>query len=282
MVKFALPDLESDDDADLLGISTSKAGLSDDEAEEPPKPVKFKMKRNKLSPLMQEDTQDDVYTQLFQQPPGMRTRPSRNTVDILNLEDLEGSEEEPSNPTENAQNVRNRSKLDSESNITEKTYVKLLNKEDKDELRDLGITAQSKNYPELDDQLTMDASLQDERLALGDKEKKMMHVRKRREIEQLIQMHDDDSLGKSDILTQELQHLDKISGQKTVLLPKLQSKQKWQDMYEQLVEDVATKSTRKTLSSRRIDSLQQQLQDLSISKQELLAQITCTLQNATT
>ncbi|QEU62525.1 Ntr2 [Kluyveromyces lactis] len=271
MVKIKLPDLESDEDVDLIGTSINKAAtsISDEETEEPlAKPLKFKLKRNKQVPLVEEYTNDDEYSTLFEQPAGTKTRNSKETINVLNLEDLEGSEEEQNEAPKYTKKVRNRSQLISEKKVNEKTYVKLLSNQDKDDLRELGITAQSDIYAEEDDQLLMDNSLQDERLALGDKEKQLMQQRKRKEIEQLINLHDEET-----VLPQEMQELDKISGQKTVLLPRLQPEQKWEDIYQELSEYASSQRDRDTLNSKRIEILSQQLQDLTLKKEALLEEM---------
>lgn len=271
MVKIKLPDLESDEDVDLIGTSINKAAtsISDEETEEQlAKPLKFKLKRNKQVPLVEEYTNDDDYSTLFEQPAGTKPRNTKETINVLNLEDLEGSEEEQNEPPKYTKKVQNRSQLVSEKKVNEKTYVKLLSNQDKDDLRELGITAQADIYAEEDDQLLMDNSLQDEQLALGDKEKQLMQQRKRKEIEQLISLHDEET-----VLPQEIQELDKISGQKTVLLPRLQPEQKWEDIYQELSEYAASQRDRDTLSSKRIEILSQQLQDLTLKKETFLEEM---------
>ena len=106
------------------------------------------------------------------------------------------------------------------------------------------------------------------RQALGDKEKQLMQQRKRKEIEQLISLHDEET-----VLPQEIQELDKISGQKTVLLPRLQPEQKWEDIYQELSEYAASQRDRDTLSSKRIEILSQQLQDLTLKKETFLEEM---------
>lgn len=286
MVKFSLPDPDSEDEIDLINTTAKKPtfkALSDeeDENDNSGKKFKFKLKRNQKTNLIQEDTFEDDYSDLFVQKNENQKRNVQsavqsvgNTVKVLNLEDLEGSEEDPDDGQENDTKISIQNKTvtfdpNPDSKVTEKSYVKLLSKQDKEDLKELGITAQSDINTEVDDVLMMEDSLQDERLALGDKDNRLMQQRKRQEIEQLIALHDDRTLNETDLLSDELQQLQKMSGKTTVLLPKLQPEQTTQELSTELTA-LAHQDTKEVLINKRIEALENKLQNLSVTKEKLL------------
>lgn len=286
MVKFSLPDPDSEDEIDLINTTAKKPifkALSDeeDENDNSGKKFKFKLKRNQKTNLIQEDTFKDDYSELFVQKNENQKRNVQsavqsvgNTVKVLNLEDLEGSEEDPEDGQENDTKMSIQKKTvtfdpNPDSKVTEKSYVKLLSKQDKEDLKELGITAQADINTEVDDVLMMEDSLQDERLALGDKENRLMQQRKRQEIEQLIALHDDRTLNETDLLSDELQQLQKMSGKTTVLLPKLQPEQTTQELSTELTA-LAHQDTKEVLINKRIEALENKLQNLSVTKEKLL------------
>ncbi|KAL2708918.1 Ntr2 [Kluyveromyces marxianus] len=286
MVKFSLPDPDSEDEIDLINTTAKKPtfkALSDeeDENDNSGKKFKFKLKRNQKTNLIQEDTFEDDYSELFVQKNENQKRNVQsavqsvgNTVKVLNLEDLEGSEEDPEDGQENDTKMSIQKKTvtfdpNPDSKVTEKSYVKLLSKQDKEDLKELGITAQADINTEVDDVLMMEDSLQDERLALGDKENRLMQQRKRQEIEQLIALHDDRTLNETDLLSDELQQLQKMSGKTTVLLPKLQPEQTTQELSTELTA-LAHQDTKEVLINKRIEALENKLQNLSVTKEKLL------------
>ena len=286
MVKFSLPDPDSEDEIDLINTTAKKPtfkALSDeeDENDNSGKKFKFKLKRNQKTNLIQEDTFEDDYSELFVQKNENQKRNVQsavqsvgNTVKVLNLEDLEGSEEDPDDGQENDTKISIQNKTvtfdpNPDSKVTEKSYVKLLSKQDKEDLKELGITAQADINTEVDDVLMMEDSLQDERLALGDKDNRLMQQRKRQEIEQLIALHDDRTLNETDLLSDELQQLQKMSGKTTVLLPKLQPEQTTQELSTELTA-LAHQDTKEVLINKRIEALENKLQNLSVTKEKLL------------
>lgn len=286
MVKFSLPDPDSEDEIDLINTTAKKPtfkALSDeeDENDNSGKKFKFKLKRNQKTNLIQEDTFEDDYSELFVQKNENQKRNVQsavqsvgNTVKVLNLEDLEGSEEDPEDGQENDTKMSIQNKTvtfdpNPDSKVTEKSYVKLLSKQDKEDLKELGITAQADINTEVDDVLMMEDSLQDERLALGDKDNRLMQQRKRQEIEQLIALHDDRTLNETDLLSDELQQLQKMSGKTTVLLPKLQPEQTTQELSTELTA-LAHQDTKEVLINKRIEALENKLQNLSVTKEKLL------------
>ncbi|KAG0673074.1 hypothetical protein C6P41_003916 [Kluyveromyces marxianus] len=286
MVKFSLPDPDSEDEIDLINTTAKKPtfkALSDeeDENDNSGKKFKFKLKRNQKTNLIQEDTFEDDYSELFVQKNENQKRNVQsavqsvgNTVKVLNLEDLEGSEEDPEDGQENDTKMSIQKKTvtfdpNPDSKVTEKSYVKLLSKQDKEDLKELGITAQADINTEVDDVLMMEDSLQDERLALGDKDNRLMQQRKRQEIEQLIALHDDRTLNETDLLSDELQQLQKMSGKTTVLLPKLQPEQTTQELSTELTA-LAHQDTKEVLINKRIEALENKLQNLSVTKEKLL------------
>ncbi|BAP70961.1 hypothetical protein KLMA_30167 [Kluyveromyces marxianus] len=286
MVKFSLPDPDSEDEIDLINTTAKKPtfkALSDeeDENDNSGKKFKFKLKRNQKTNLIQEDTFEDDYSDLFVQKNENQKRNVQaavqsvgNTVKVLNLEDLEGSEEDPNDGQENDTKISIQNKTvtfdpNPDSKVTEKSYVKLLSKQDKEDLKELGITAQADINTEVDDVLMMEDSLQDERLALGDKDNRLMQQRKRQEIEQLIALHDDRTLNETDLLSDELQQLQKMSGKTTVLLPKLQPEQTTQELSTELTA-LAHQDTKEVLINKRIEALENKLQNLSVTKEKLL------------
>ena len=286
MVKFSLPDPDSEDEIDLINTTAKKPTfkeLSDeeDENDNSGKKFKFKLKRNQKTNLIQEDTFEDDYSELFVQKNENQKRNVQsavqsvgNTVKVLNLEDLEGSEEDPDDGQENDTKISIQNKTvtfdpNPDSKVTEKSYVKLLSKQDKEDLKELGITAQADINTEVDDVLMMEDSLQDERLALGDKDNRLMQQRKRQEIEQLIALHDDRTLNETDLLSDELQQLQKMSGKTTVLLPKLQPEQTTQELSTELTA-LAHQDTKEVLINKRIEALENKLQNLSVTKEKLL------------
>ncbi|BAO39462.1 hypothetical protein FIM1_1867 [Kluyveromyces marxianus] len=286
MVKFSLPDPDSEDEIDLINTTAKKPtfkALSDeeDENDNSGKKFKFKLKRNQKTNLIQEDTFEDDYSDLFVQKNENQKRNAQsavqsmgNTVKVLNLEDLEGSEEDPDDGQENDTKMSIQKKTvtfdpNPDSKVTEKSYVKLLSKQDKEDLKELGITAQADINTEVDDVLMMEDSLQDERLALGDKDNRLMQQRKRQEIEQLIALHDDRTLNETDLLSDELQQLQKMSGKTTVLLPKLQPEQTTQELSTELTA-LAHQDTKEVLINKRIEALENKLQNLSVTKEKLL------------
>lgn len=286
MVKFSLPDPDSEDEIDLINTTAKKPtfkALSDeeDENDNSGKKFKFKLKRNQKTNLIQEDTFEDDYSDLFVQKNENQKRNAQsavqsmgNTVKVLNLEDLEGSEEDPDDGQENDTKMSMQKKTvtfdpNPDSKVTEKSYVKLLSKQDKEDLKELGITAQADINTEVDDVLMMEDSLQDERLALGDKDNRLMQQRKRQEIEQLIALHDDRTLNETDLLSDELQQLQKMSGKTTVLLPKLQPEQTTQELSTELTA-LAHQDTKEVLINKRIEALENKLQNLSVTKEKLL------------
>lgn len=286
MVKFSLPDPDSEDEIDLINTTAKKPtfkALSDeeDENDNSGKKFKFKLKRNQKTNLIQEDTFEDDYSDLFVQKNENQKRNVQsavqsvgNTVKVLNLEDLEGSEEDPEDGQENDTKMSIQKKTvtfdpNPDSKVTEKSYVKLLSKQDKEDLKELGITAQADINTEVDDVLMMEDSLQDERLALGDKDNRLMQQRKRQEIEQLIALHDDRTLNETDLLSDELQQLQKMSGKTTVLLPKLQPEQTTQELSTELTA-LAHEDTKEVLINKRIEALENKLQNLSVTKEKLL------------
>lgn len=286
MVKFSLPDPDSEDEIDLINTTAKKPtfkALSDeeDENDNSGKKFKFKLKRNQKTNLIQEDTFEDDYSDLFVQKNENQKRNVQsavqsmgNTVKVLNLEDLEGSEEDPDDGQENDTKISTQNKTvtfdpNPDSKVTEKSYVKLLSKQDKEDLKELGITAQADINTEVDDVLMMEDSLQDERLALGDKDNRLMQQRKRQEIEQLIALHDDRTLNETDLLSDELQQLQKMSGKTTVLLPKLQPEQTTQELSTELTA-LAHQDTKEVLINKRIEALENKLQNLSVTKEKLL------------
>lgn len=286
MVKFSLPDPDSEDEIDLINTTAKKPtfkALSDeeDENDNSGKKFKFKLKRNQKTNLIQEDTFEDDYSDLFVQKNENQKRNVQsavqsvgNTVKVLNLEDLEGSEEDPDDGQENDTKISIQNKTvtfdpNPDSKVTEKSYVKLLSKQDKEDLKELGITAQADINTEVDDVLMMEDSLQDERLALGDKDNRLMQQRKRQEIEQLIALHDDRTLNETDLLSDELQQLQKMSGKTTVLLPKLQPEQTTQELSTELTA-LAHQDTKEVLINKRIEALENKLQNLSVTKEKLL------------
>lgn len=269
MVKFELPSLDSEEE-DSTKEQAPNFSLPYDELEQTDNPVQFTFKKRNPT-LINLDQKDDEYANIFNRKTSTANSQPNDTV--LNLEDLD-DEYDKNDEWEADAKDKGHGFTDSDGpKVNEKTYVKLLSAEDKQDLKEMGIERSSKQTG--DDDLVMDMELQDERLALGANEISLLAKKKRQEIEQLI-MANDDPLHEQELLAEEWKQLNKISGVKMSILPRLQPEVSWQQLYDSVKETIRTSRARTEHStdSLRIRALQSKMERLTLRQKELIDKLT--------